>query len=102
MAQPMPKKNLAELREARRRARWKAFWTPFITLASLVGSVGLLMFLARTCRERFPQFSPPHTTAPIGARPAPPVADPGPDKPVKAEDGGTARDLKQEREVPAP
>ena len=102
MAQPMPKKTLAERREERRRARWNAFSRPFITLASLVGSVALLMFLAQTCRERFPQFSPPHTTAPIGNRPAPTAADPGPDKSGRAEDGGAAREPKPERKFPAP
>ncbi|MDP2603739.1 MAG: hypothetical protein Q8S00_14270 [Deltaproteobacteria bacterium] len=55
----MPRKNLKTHREKRRRARWSAFWTPFITLASIVISVGVLMFFARTCRERFPQLSPP-------------------------------------------
>jgi len=105
MTQPAPKKSLAELRAERRLARWSAFWTPFITLASLVGSVGLLMFLAQTCRERFPQLSPPHTAAPIGDRPAPPArpaADPGPDKAVKAEDGWAGEELKNEKKFSTP
>ena len=56
------KKTLEELKEERRRARWSAFWTPFITLASIVTSVGLLMFLIRACQDRLPyplQQGPP-------------------------------------------
>jgi hypothetical protein len=59
---PVPKKSLEELREERRRARWSAFWTPFITLASIVSSVGLLMFFVRACQDRLPfplQQAPP-------------------------------------------
>jgi hypothetical protein len=68
MAQMTPKHILDELREERRRARWSAFWTPFITLASIVVSVGMLMFFARTCRERFPQFTPPNERIPARGR----------------------------------
>jgi hypothetical protein len=59
---PSPKKTSEELGEERRRVSWNAFWTPFITLASIVSSVGLLMFFAKTCQERVPyplQQSPP-------------------------------------------
>ena len=62
MDKPIPKKSLEELREERRRARWSAFGTPFITLASIVSSVGLLMFLIRACQDRLPfplQQGPP-------------------------------------------
>ncbi|HXV79289.1 MAG TPA: hypothetical protein VEG60_05375 [Candidatus Binatia bacterium] len=52
MNQPSPKKNLEELRERRRRERWNAFWTPFLTMASVVTSVAMLMFLVKTCQER--------------------------------------------------
>lgn len=48
-------KTLEEIKEERRRERWNAFFTPFITLASIVASVGMLMFLIKTCSERFPQ-----------------------------------------------
>jgi H+/Cl- antiporter ClcA len=51
---PLPKKSFEEMREERRRARWSAFWTPFITLASIVSSVGLLMFFVRACQDRLP------------------------------------------------
>jgi hypothetical protein len=59
---PLSKKSLEDLREERRRARWSAFWTPFITLASIVSSVGLLMFFVRACQDRLPfplQQGPP-------------------------------------------
>lgn len=75
MAQVTRQKSPEELREERRRARWQAFWTPFITLASIVASVGLLMFFARACRERFPQFTPPGTQAPMKNQPT--VVAPG-------------------------
>jgi len=70
MAQRAPKKTLEELREERRRARWRAFWNPIITLTSIVTSVGMLMFFLRTCRERLPQFSPPGAIAPSRNQPA--------------------------------
>ena len=47
--------RLAELREIRRRQRWGAFLKPFITLASIVISVSLLMYMIKSCRERNPQ-----------------------------------------------
>lgn len=62
---PLPKKSLEELREERRRARWSAFWTPFITLASIVSSVGLLMFLIRACQDRLPFPLQPGPPAPV-------------------------------------
>lgn len=55
MDYPSRHKTLEEAKEERRRARWNAFWTPFITMASVVGSVGMLMFLFKTCSDRFPQ-----------------------------------------------
>ena len=61
----LPKKSLEEVREERRRARWSAFWTPFITLASIVGSVGLLMFLVRACQDRLPFPLQPGARAPV-------------------------------------
>jgi hypothetical protein len=60
--QPLPKKSLEKLKEERRRARWGAFFTPFITLASIVSAVGLLMFFLRACQDRLPfplQQKPP-------------------------------------------
>ena len=46
--QPVP-------RLSAQRARWQAFLTPIITLASIVASVGFLMFILRACKDRFPQ-----------------------------------------------
>jgi len=51
---PVPKKTPEELREERRRARWKAFLNPLITMASLVGSVALAMYIIKSCSERLP------------------------------------------------
>ena len=47
--------RLEELKARRRRERWSAFMTPFITLTSIVISVSALMFLIKTCNERYPQ-----------------------------------------------
>jgi hypothetical protein len=55
MAETPDKEALEELKRKRRRERWSAFLTPFITLASIVLSIGLLMFFMRACQERFPQ-----------------------------------------------
>jgi hypothetical protein len=44
-----------ELRAQRRRERWQAFFTPWIYLGSIVGSVAMLMALIKSCGERFPQ-----------------------------------------------
>jgi hypothetical protein len=65
MNPPLPKKSLEELREERRRARWSAFWTPFIALASIVSSVGLLMFFIRACQERLPYPLQPGPQGPL-------------------------------------
>ena len=55
-----PKSNrspeeIEEIKAQRRRERWNAFLTPFITLASIVISVSLLMFYIKTCSERYSQ-----------------------------------------------
>lgn len=52
---PSAKKSLEEIKEKRRRERWKAFLTPLITMGSIVGSVAILMALIKNCSERFPQ-----------------------------------------------
>jgi hypothetical protein len=49
------KEIIEEMKRRRRRERWNAFLTPFITLASIVLSIGLLMYFMRACQERFPQ-----------------------------------------------
>jgi hypothetical protein len=47
--------RLAELRARRRSERWSAFLRPFITLASIVISVSLLMYMIKSCNARNPQ-----------------------------------------------
>jgi hypothetical protein len=61
---------LEEIKAQRRRERWNALLTPFITLASIVISVGMLMFLIQTCQERNPQQ--PGLRLPIQKMPEPP------------------------------
>ncbi len=55
MDERFDKEAIDEIKRKRRRERWKAFLTPFITLASVVVSIGLLMFFMKACQERFPQ-----------------------------------------------
>ena len=50
-----PSKSSKELRDERRRERWKAFLTPIITLGSIVVSVAMVMAFLKSCSERFPQ-----------------------------------------------
>lgn len=47
-------KTMAEIKAQRRRERWKAFFTPFIYMGSIVGSVALIMALMKTCSQRLP------------------------------------------------
>ncbi len=54
MDTPTPKKTPEEVRAERRRERWKAFLNPLITMASIVGSVALVMYMIKSCSERFP------------------------------------------------
>jgi hypothetical protein len=51
---PRDRETLEAFSARRRRERWKAFLTPFITLTSIVVSVGLTMSLIKACQERFP------------------------------------------------
>ena len=59
---------IEEIKRRRRRERWNAFLTPFITLASIVVSIGVLMFFMKACQERFPQS--PFLKPPVQSRPA--------------------------------
>lgn len=52
MAKQPPDPLLEEAKRERRRERWKAFLTPMITLGSIVVSIGMLMFLIRSCQEQ--------------------------------------------------
>jgi len=53
-AQPPPE-FVEESKRRRRRERWSAFLRPLITLASIVVSIGFLMFILRTCDQRVPR-----------------------------------------------
>ena len=66
------RERLEELKARRRRERWNAFMTPFITIASIVISVSLLMYLIRSCSERNPQ-NPGGPRLPIQRMPDPPA-----------------------------
>ena len=63
-------KTEEDIKEERRRQRWNWFWTPFITLASVVSSVAMLMMLIQTCQQRnlpiplVPPTSPLHQPVP--------------------------------------
>jgi hypothetical protein len=63
--------QLEERKARRRRERWNAFLTPFITLASIVVSVSLLMYLIKSCGERNPQ-NPGVPRLPMQRMPSPP------------------------------
>jgi hypothetical protein len=54
---PHDEESLAIFKERRRRERWNAFLTPFLTLTSIVVSVGLTMSLVKACQARFPNSS---------------------------------------------
>jgi hypothetical protein len=74
MAETPDKELIEELKRRRRRERWNAFLTPFITLASIVISIGLLMFFMRACQARFPQsplLKPPSPSRPTNLQPRP-------------------------------
>ena len=64
--------RLAELKERRRRERWGALLKPFITLASIVISVSLLMYMIKSCGERYPQ-NQGRPRLPIQRMPDPPA-----------------------------
>jgi hypothetical protein len=55
MDERIDEEAIEQIKRKRRRERWSAFLTPLITLASIVLSIGLLMFFMKACQERFPQ-----------------------------------------------
>jgi hypothetical protein len=57
-------KTLEEHKSERRRQRWGYFLMPFFTIASIVVSVGMLMFFGKACQDRIPADAPLRT-API-------------------------------------
>jgi hypothetical protein len=56
-----PPKTLEEYKSERRRERWGYFLTPFFTIASIVVSVGMLMFFGKACQDRIPADAPLRT-----------------------------------------
>jgi hypothetical protein len=65
MAEPPDKELIEELKRTRRRDRWRAFLRPLITLASIVISIGLLMFIMKSCQEHRPSpFLQPSSSPP--------------------------------------
>jgi hypothetical protein len=56
-----PPKTLEEYKAERRRERWGYFLMPFFTIASIVVSVGMLMFFGKACQDRLPADAPLRT-----------------------------------------
>jgi hypothetical protein len=57
-----PPHTLEDYKAERRRRRWGYVLTPFITLASIVFSVGMLMFFGKSCQDRIPADAPLRTS----------------------------------------
>jgi hypothetical protein len=54
MGGTVSKKTPEEIREERRRERWRAILTPWITMGSVVASVAMIMALIKNCSDRLP------------------------------------------------
>src|SRR3990170_4723120 len=57
-----PPHTLEDYEAERRRRRWGYVLTPVITLASIVFSVGMLMFFGKACQDRIPADAPLRTS----------------------------------------
>jgi hypothetical protein len=57
-----PPNTLEDFKAEQRRRRWGYVLTPFITLASIVVSVGMLMFFGKACQDRIPADAPLRTS----------------------------------------
>jgi hypothetical protein len=57
-----PPKTLEDYKSERRRERWGYFLMPFFTIASIVVSVGMLMFFGKACQDRIPADAPLRTS----------------------------------------
>lgn len=57
-----PPNTLEDYKAERRRRRWGYVLTPFFTLASIVVSVGMLMFFGKACQDRIPADAPLRTS----------------------------------------
>ena len=53
-----PPRTLEDIKAERRRQRWNYFLTPFIAMASIVFSIGMLMFFGKSCQDRIPADAP--------------------------------------------
>src|ERR687893_162354 len=56
-----PPHTLEDYKAERRRRRWGYVLMPFFTLASIVVSVGMLMFFGKACQDRIPADAPLRT-----------------------------------------
>ena len=61
--------RLAELRERRRRDRWRALLMPFFTLSLFLIAITFCMYLIKSCQDRAPLKGP---RLPIQKEPVPP------------------------------
>jgi hypothetical protein len=57
-----PPHTLEDYKAERRRQRWGYVLMPFFTLASIVVSVGMLMFFGKACQDRIPADAPLRTS----------------------------------------
>jgi hypothetical protein len=57
-----PPHTLEDYKAERRRQRWGYVLMPFFTLASIVVSVGMLMFFGKACQDRIPADGPLRTS----------------------------------------
>jgi len=57
-----PPKTLEDFKAEQRRRRWGYVLMPFFTLASIVASVGMLMFFGKACQDRIPADAPLRTS----------------------------------------
>jgi len=93
-------KTLEEIQAERRRQRWGYFWTPFITMASVVSSIGMLMFLVKSCQEKnLPGFIVPPTSPLYRAGPQERA---GRASGQETPSGASTTDDQTERKSPAP
>ena len=57
-----PPHTFEDYKAERRRQRWGYVLMPFFTLASIVVSVGMLMFFGKACQDRIPADAPLRTS----------------------------------------
>jgi hypothetical protein len=57
-----PPHTFEDYKAEQRRRRWGYVLMPFFTLASIVVSVGMLMFFGKACQDRIPADAPLRTS----------------------------------------